>query len=77
MDAIAELKASLEGHTIAQAVVDEEAGDLLLLFESGEKLQVFSLTGYEDWEMSLSDGSDGQSRNSTSQRRRFEKGPRW
>ena len=57
IDAKNALRRILEGRVCLSAIFDEEIADIALNFAEGAKLQVFSFTGYEVWEMTFPDGT--------------------
>lgn len=57
IDAFAVIAAALDGRSVRQAKWDARTGDLILFFEPDLELQVFSFTGYEDWEVHFSSGT--------------------
>ena len=57
IDAFAQIAEALDGATVLEAKWDLRTGDLFLSFDSDSELQVFNLTGYEDWEIHFSNGT--------------------
>ena len=57
IDAISELRGKLQNHSVVEARFDHESGDLLFQFDGNTKLQVLSLTSYEDWEIHFANGT--------------------
>jgi hypothetical protein len=57
INAIAELKALLQGRTVAAATWDSESGDLLFRFDDTIKVRVLNFTAYEVWEIRFPDGT--------------------
>jgi hypothetical protein len=57
IDAFAVIAEALDGRSVRQAKWDPQTGDLMLFFEPDLELQVFSFTGYEDWEVHFSNGT--------------------
>jgi hypothetical protein len=57
LDAIKELQNELKNKTVTEAQLNKESGDLLLQFTENTKLQIFSFSGYEVWEISFPDGT--------------------
>jgi hypothetical protein len=56
IDARKSLHKALDGRTCLDVRLDTETADILLMFADGTRLQVFRLTGYEDWEFSFPGG---------------------
>jgi len=56
IDAFARIAEVLDGTTLREARWDARTGDVFFFFEPDLELQVFSFTGYEDWEMHFSNG---------------------
>lgn len=61
IDAIAHLQSSLQGQLVTDARVRAGTADLLFDFADNSRLEVFSFTGYEDWEIHFPDGTGGYS----------------
>jgi hypothetical protein len=57
IDAFKQIAEALDGRAVREARWNARTGDLVLLFETNGELQVFNLTGYEDWEIHLSNGT--------------------
>ena len=57
IDSILELQDALEGSPLEEARFDYRTGDLLFHFASGVEVQVFSFTGFEDWDITFPDGT--------------------
>ena len=57
IDAIKEFQERLQGQLVSDARLREDSGDLLFEFANAIKLEVFSFTGYEDWEIHFPDGT--------------------
>lgn len=56
IDAISELKNTLQEKLLTEARHDKETGDLLIEFTGDVKLPVLNFTGYEIWEIHFPDG---------------------
>lgn len=52
-----ELRLLMHGKTVTDAQVDHETRDLVFAFTDNIKLQVFTLSSYEDWEIRFPDGT--------------------
>ena len=57
IDSILELQGALEGKPLDEARFDSRTGDLLFHFAGGVEVQVFSFTGFEDWEITFPGGA--------------------
>ena len=57
VDAISELRTTLQEKKVTEAHWDHETGDLHFHFTSKVKLQVFAFSGYEVWEINFPDGT--------------------
>lgn len=57
IDAFAQIAQALDGRAVREAKRDARTGDLIISFEPNVELQVFNLTGYEDWEMHFPNGT--------------------
>lgn len=57
IDAINKLQEELQNKVVTGARMRDETGDLLFEFADHLKLEVFSFTGYEDWEIHFPDGT--------------------
>jgi hypothetical protein len=57
IDAFAQIAEALDGTSLRDAKWDASTGDLIFSFEPNVELQVFSFTGYEDWEIHFSNGT--------------------
>lgn len=57
IDAYARLAETLDGKIVRNVAWDARTGDITLSFETNIELQVFSFTGYEDWEIHFSNGT--------------------
>lgn len=58
IDAFARIAESLDGTILREAKWNPRTGDLVFSFEPELELQVFNFTGYEDWEVHFSNGTD-------------------
>ncbi|HEX5235853.1 MAG TPA: hypothetical protein VFW25_11045 [Silvibacterium sp.] len=57
IDAITDLQEELQDKLVTDARMREDTGDLLFEFANDFKLEVFSFTGYEDWEIQFPDNT--------------------
>jgi len=57
IDALSRIAETLNDKTLKDIKWDSRTGDLMLSFRSDLELQVFSFTGYEDWEIHFSNGT--------------------
>lgn len=58
INAIKQFQEELQYKKIVRTVLDDETGDLIFEFEGNIKLQVINVTGYEVWELNLTDGTN-------------------
>ena len=57
IDAFAQIAVALDGRAVQEVKWNARTGDLILSFEPNVELQVFSFTGYEDWEIHFPNGT--------------------
>jgi len=58
INAVKELRDALQNKIVISAALEEESGDLVFLFSSNIKLQIFNFTGYEMWHIRFSSGAE-------------------
>lgn len=58
IDAFAQMAEVLDGRTVREAKWNARTGNVVLSFESNVEMQLFNFTGYEDWEIHFSNGTD-------------------
>jgi len=58
IDAFARIAEVLDGRTVRNAKWDSRTGDVTLSFQPNVDLQVFNFTGYENWDIHFSNGSE-------------------
>jgi hypothetical protein len=57
IDIFTQIAEALDGRDVRDAKWDALTGDLILSFMPNVELQVFNLTGYEDWEIHFPSGT--------------------